>query len=96
MLVLGVGEINVRDGEQREPRVEALGSGHFRRRPIKRSLRRNDLQEEENLRIGCLRTQSRSFRKEGVVKSAKHFREVGTRFRICQLVGVCNPNESTW
>lgn len=33
----------MRNEEQRERMVEALGSGHLRRRPIKRSLRRNDL-----------------------------------------------------
>lgn len=38
------GEINLGDREQREPMVEALGNGRLRRRQIKTSLRRNDLQ----------------------------------------------------
>ena len=37
--------------------IEALGGGYFRRRPIKRSLRKNGLPEEENLKIACPRTQ---------------------------------------
>lgn len=50
--------------------------------------------EEENLRIGYPKTQSRSFQKEGVVKNVKHFKEVTEDSRICQLVGSCNPSES--
>lgn len=36
--------------------------------------------EEENLRIGCPRTQSRSFQKKEVVRSVKQVREVKQRF----------------
>lgn len=70
----------VRDGEQREAMVEALGSGHLRSRPIKRSLKEIICGEEENLRIGCPRTQSSSFQKKGVVRSVKHLREVKQGF----------------
>lgn len=42
----------MRDGEQRETMVEALGTGHLRSRPIKRSLKEIICGEEKNLRIG--------------------------------------------
>lgn len=36
--------------------------------------------EEENLKIGCPRTQSSSFQKKGLVRSIKHSREVKQGF----------------
>lgn len=59
----------------REPMIEALGSGHLRRRPIKRSFRRNDLWGGGKPEDRCPRTQNWCFQKKGVVKSVKHFRE---------------------
>lgn len=72
--------------EQREPMVEAIGSGHLRRRKIKR---RNELQGGQKPKHRVSQDSVQEFPEGRSDRSVKHFREVKKRFQdmsICRFM----------